>query len=108
VKSQPKKVLETAKKHPASSAGTKPRGVKRALTHGKSGKYPKQHPVAQRLHETVSQSVTGSRLYLKAIERTLPRNCDGIKLQLQELDRVLAGASVELHEIIKALRDGKL
>ncbi len=108
MKSPAKENPGAAKKRRNPSPGSKPPGSKRASLAASAEDYPKQHPVAQRLHETVCQTVTGIRFHIGALKHGLPPDCARLKTQLDTIESQLASASEELHEIIEALRNGKV
>ncbi len=107
-KSPPKKQPVPRRRRGSLPTASPQRKIKGALPSAPPEEYPKPHPVAQRLHDTICQTVTGLRFHVAAIKRGLPPNCERVKAQCEKLDSQLVSASEELQEILKALRAGKL
>jgi signal transduction histidine kinase len=60
--------------------------------------------IAQKLHNTACQTLSGARFFLSSIERSLPREFEKLRPDLRTLEKQLRRASDELHELIKRLR----
>jgi len=62
--------------------------------------------LGQRLHDTVSQSLTG--IYLKAtvLARSADKTCPELAKELTELSKLIHQAVGELHELVNELRPG--
>ena len=60
---------------------------------------------AQRLHDTVCQTITGSRFLISAIQRDVPPDAANLVGELEKLDSWLAEASHDLRKLISELRN---
>ncbi|MGB8167926.1 MAG: histidine kinase [Chthoniobacteraceae bacterium] len=63
-----------------------------------------QQRIADWLHQSVGQTITGARFLISAMERTAGSDGKTLARDLKTLQKQLAQASEELHELIKSLR----
>jgi nitrate/nitrite-specific signal transduction histidine kinase len=59
--------------------------------------------VADRLHKSICQSVTGARFLLNVLEQRVQHDAE-LRRQLKEVESVLGECSIELRALIKELR----
>lgn len=60
--------------------------------------------IADRLHDTVCQSVTGARLLLSVVPDQLPQDATHVRRQIETVDGVLGEAGAELRALMMELR----
>jgi signal transduction histidine kinase len=89
-----------------SSTPKRPPAPRKLRATGKKAPTTERQHIAKQLHNSVCQTISGVRFLTSAMARTVPVECIALARNFEDLERQLAQASSELHQLIKLLRTG--